>query len=188
MKQIKQLQDLIARFGRPDGFSNIRTSAFNYDERTKSYYPESRAAYKIRLPHFQILTAIERGSACMDPIEEMKGCLGVVRRRLWLYMLSCFPQDLGVIMEIGKLEEKSKGRHIVCGIEEIIISRLNRGRISDCDFAARILDEARFMEFAKKWFTRDERVSSIRFLRELREFPFVLRPKSKHKKYWPTAN
>lgn len=74
----------------------------------------------------------------MDPIEEMKGCLGVVRRRLWLYMLSCFPQDLGVIMEIGKLEEKSKGRHIVCGIEEIIISRLNRGRISDCDFAARI--------------------------------------------------
>jgi hypothetical protein len=177
--KIEILKELITRFGNPEAAKFAKTSAFISDRHSKALYPESHNAYKIRLPHFKILTAIESDSACIDPIDEMKACLGVVRRRIWLYILSCLPDDLGVRIDTVILQDQRNGQGFVRGVEDIVIARLNRRRgISDPELATRILDETRFLEFARNWFTRDKRASA---LRTLRPDPFELKMKHKNK-------
>lgn len=117
-------------------------------------FPEARAAYIRRLHHFKILTAVDQGLPCVDPIGETKHLIGSVRRTLWLYLHECLPDDPAKRGEIDDLLAAHSASLLTQGIEKLILRSLRLGNPTDAEYAATVLDNKRLMAFAHGWFNR----------------------------------
>jgi hypothetical protein len=119
-------------------------------------FPASRAAYIRRLRHFKLLTAVDHGCPCIDPIKETNRHIGSVRRTLWLYLHDCLPSFAGKEQGLADLLATHNANLLMRGIEKIILVRLQAGLIDDQEFASRILDDTRLANFAARWFSREK--------------------------------
>lgn len=114
------------------------------------------AAYILRFHHFKLMTAVDRGCPCIDPIAETKRCTGSVRRTLWLYVYDCLPDFPGKTQGLIDLLATHDSNLLTKGIEQRVIARLLDGSVSDSFLASAILDDQRLFDFAGRWFSRDK--------------------------------
>lgn len=123
---------------------------------TDTNYPLARAAYIRRLHHFKLLTAVDQGCPCIDPIAETKRHIGSVRRTLWLFLHECLPDFPGKQRDLADLLATHNANLLMQGIEKIILRELAGNHVTDAVFAATVLDDARMMDFANRWFSRNK--------------------------------
>lgn len=154
--KIEQFASLLPSYYHPTVERGRKPSPFITEPDGETRFPASRAAYIRRLHHFKVLTAVDHGSPCIDPIAETKRHIGSVRRTLWLYLHDCLPGFPGKEQGLADLLATHNANLLMQGIEDIIVGRLREGSISDREFSNRILDDARLMAFAARWFSREK--------------------------------
>jgi hypothetical protein len=151
MPKILALKQLLARFGDLNARKGPGFTAFTIDRARKTYHPAAREAYTRRFIHCKILTAIDHGKPCIDPLREAPNASA--RRTLWLYMHHALPAHPGKHADIALLR-LSNANHLMQGIEQLLLAKLAAGEITDTAYAARVLDDSIFLPFAAAWLAR----------------------------------
>jgi hypothetical protein len=156
MNSIKteRFAELFSTHSNPTNVRGRKHSAFATNPGGQTRFPASRSAYVRRLQHFKVLIAIDHDYPCIDPIAETKRHIGSVRRTLWLYLHECLPAFPGKAQGLAGLISTNNANVLTRGIEDIILKCLNKKMISDSEFADRVLDDTRLMDFAGHWFAR----------------------------------
>jgi len=152
MTNILALKQLLARFGNLDARKGPGFTAFTIDRARKTCHPAAREAYTRRFIHCKILTAIDHGKPCIDPLREAPNASA--RRTLWLYMHHALPAHPGKNADIARLRALSNANQLMQGIEQILLAKLAVGEITDTAYAARVLDDSIFLPFAAAWLVR----------------------------------
>jgi len=151
---IEILRDLIDRHGGEPPARGRPVSAFRTDPQTDAHYPATRAAYTLRFVHCKILTALDQGKPCIDPVREVASASA--RRTLWLYMHHCLPTCL-IKMIYLELLDQNDSTSLMKEVEGLILQMLAKGTITDAGFAVSVLDDENFFNFARDWLTRPKR-------------------------------
>jgi hypothetical protein len=99
MPSILAVKQLLARFGDLNARKGPGFTAFTIDRARGTYHPAAREAYTRRFIHCKILTAIDHGKPCIDPLREAPNASA--RRTLWLYMHHALPAHPGKDADIA---------------------------------------------------------------------------------------
>lgn len=153
-QKIEQFAALLHSHYHPTSERGRKPSPFITEPDGDTRYPVSRSAYIRRLHHFKVLTAVDHGCPCIDPIGETKRLIGCVRRTLWLYLYECLPGFPGKDEHLADLLATHNANLLIQGLEETILSQLQSRNLCDTAFARRILDDTGMMDFATRWFDR----------------------------------
>jgi hypothetical protein len=159
--KITQFATLLPQYYHPGAERGRKPSPFTTEPNGDTRYPTSRAAYIKRLHHFKLLTAVDHGCPCLDPIAETKHHIGSVRRTLWLYLHDCLPDFPAKQAGLDDLLATHNANLLMQGVEKIILQRLQQKTIGDREFAAIVLNDEHLMDFAQRWFKREKGNRSI---------------------------
>lgn len=159
--KIKQFASLLPQYYHTTAERGRKPSPFTTEPDGGTQFPAVRAAYIQRLHHFKVLTAVDHGCFCMDPIEETKRHNGSVRRTLWLYLYDCLPDFSGKQRALDDLFATHNANLLMQGIETIILQRLQEGSAEGGEYAAIVLNDEHLMDFAQRWFNREKGNRSI---------------------------
>lgn len=159
--KITQFATLLPQYYHPGAERGRKPSPFTTEPNGDTRYPTSRAAYIKRLHHFKLLTAVDHGCPCLDPIAETKRHIGSVRRTLWLYLHDCLPDFPAKQAGLDDLLATHNANFLMQGVEKIILRCLQEEITEDAEFAAIVLNDERLMDFAQRWFTRGKGNRSI---------------------------
>jgi hypothetical protein len=162
-KSTKFLQ-LLAAHGTPTPHRGRPFRAFTTDPETKTFLPHSREAYALRFHQVKLLVAIDQGYEGNDPLAAVKLQLGGVRRTLWLFLYERLPTFPGKEEKLTEFKQRHGAFLLGQGIEDLILEKISSGEISDTAFAARVLDDGAFLNFADSWLNRStgNRAKAIR--------------------------
>jgi hypothetical protein len=145
---------LLSKFREPAPSRGRKPEAFATEPDGGTRFPASRNAYAQRLHHFKILIAVDRDFQCADPHTETSGCIGSVRRTLWLYAYDCLPGFSEKERILADLLATHSSNMLIKGLEAAIMARLIGGMPSDMSYGALLLDDDRMLAFANEWFRR----------------------------------
>jgi hypothetical protein len=159
--KITQFATLLPQYYHPGAERGRKPSPFTTELNGDTRYPTCRAAYIKRLHHFKLLTAVDHGYPCLDPIAETKRHIGSIRRTLWLYLHDCLPDFPAKHAGLDDLLATHNANLLTQGIEKIILQRLQQKTIGDREFAAIVLNDEHLMDFAQRWFKREKGNRSI---------------------------
>lgn len=154
--KIQRFVEIISLHPQPKSLRGRKPSPFITSDDSSTRYPLSREAYACRLHHFKLLTYVDQELSDEDPIAATKKCVGSARRTLWLYAYECLPDFPAKQQKLDDLLATHHANLLMQGLEQIILEQLAAGLISDAGYAASILQEARLLDFAQRWFAREK--------------------------------